>query len=334
MLLTEVLVTAYAFVLGACVGSFLNVVAWRLPNRMSLIRPASHCPQCKTPIRLRDNVPVLGWILLRGHCRTCGCRISPRYPLVEFAVGASFALLAWFELATGGSNLPPRADIWKPLAAGLPFDSIYLGVWLYHVTLVSLLATIALVEFDRQRLPRGFYLVALCAALLPPLVWPELRVTFSERNNAMAWAVDASTQQALQSLMYGAVLGTCLAWSFDPRASERRRLLPLATALAATGAFLGDLAMNVVADIVAIALVAVRLLQVGDWRTFERLPWTMFVSLGALGAIGGWRLLRSNPPLYTEKGWQLALILAVCLLLAGVSRLRRNPANAADSVAK
>jgi leader peptidase (prepilin peptidase)/N-methyltransferase len=73
----------FAGVLGAIVGSFLNVVAYRLPRHESLIKPASHCPGCGTPVRPYDNIPILSWLLLRGRCRSCKARISPRYPLIE-----------------------------------------------------------------------------------------------------------------------------------------------------------------------------------------------------------------------------------------------------------
>jgi leader peptidase (prepilin peptidase)/N-methyltransferase len=69
--------------LGAIIGSFLNVVAYRLPRRESLITPASHCPSCSIPVRPYDNIPVLSWLLLRGRCRGCHEPISARYPLVE-----------------------------------------------------------------------------------------------------------------------------------------------------------------------------------------------------------------------------------------------------------
>jgi leader peptidase (prepilin peptidase)/N-methyltransferase len=73
----------FAGVLGAVVGSFLNVVAYRLPRRESLVRPPSHCHACGTQIKPYDNIPVLSWLLLRGHCRSCGAPISARYPVVE-----------------------------------------------------------------------------------------------------------------------------------------------------------------------------------------------------------------------------------------------------------
>jgi leader peptidase (prepilin peptidase)/N-methyltransferase len=77
-----------AGVLGAVFGSFLNVVAYRLPRQESLITPASHCPSCGTPVKPYDNIPILSWLLLRGHCRSCGSSISPRYPLVEALTAA------------------------------------------------------------------------------------------------------------------------------------------------------------------------------------------------------------------------------------------------------
>src|ERR1700759_3894269 len=76
-----------AAILGAIVGSFLNVVAYRLPRKESLLHPGSRCPQCETPIKPYDNVPVLGWLWLRGRCRACGASISWRYPLVEALTG-------------------------------------------------------------------------------------------------------------------------------------------------------------------------------------------------------------------------------------------------------
>ena len=80
--------------LGLAIGSFLNVVIWRVPRRESVVRPPSHCPQCDTPIRPLDNIPVLSWLVLRGKCRHCGNPIPIRYPLVEAGNGVLFAAMA------------------------------------------------------------------------------------------------------------------------------------------------------------------------------------------------------------------------------------------------
>jgi len=78
----------FAGVLGAIAGSFLNVVTYRLPRHESLVLPASHCTRCGTPVKPYDNIPILSFLLLRGHCRACGASISVRYPLVEALTAA------------------------------------------------------------------------------------------------------------------------------------------------------------------------------------------------------------------------------------------------------
>lgn len=81
--------------LGLAVGSFCNVVIYRVPRRLSVVRPASHCPSCSTPLAPWDNIPVLSWMALRGRCRSCSQPISPRYVLVEIVTATLFALVAW-----------------------------------------------------------------------------------------------------------------------------------------------------------------------------------------------------------------------------------------------
>lgn len=76
---------------GALIGSFLNVVAYRIPVGESLVSPGSHCPSCDAPVRPWDNIPVISWLMLRGKCRKCGVRISSRYPIVELLTAAAFA---------------------------------------------------------------------------------------------------------------------------------------------------------------------------------------------------------------------------------------------------
>jgi leader peptidase (prepilin peptidase) / N-methyltransferase len=100
-------------VLGLVVGSFLNVVIYRLPRGESLNRPASRCPECETPIKPYDNVPVVSWLLLRGRCRSCGASISARYPLVEALTAAVFVGAA---LARGVDD---DLALWLPFAAML-----------------------------------------------------------------------------------------------------------------------------------------------------------------------------------------------------------------------
>jgi leader peptidase (prepilin peptidase)/N-methyltransferase len=132
-------------VAGLLMGSFLNVVIWRLPRGESLMRPASHCPSCERPVRPYDNVPVLSWLLLRGRCRDCQAPISVRYPLVELATG-----VVWFVIALRfGSN------------AVLP-AFLYAG---------AIGVALALIDFDIKKLPDRIvlpsYLVVLGLLAVP-----------------------------------------------------------------------------------------------------------------------------------------------------------------------
>jgi leader peptidase (prepilin peptidase)/N-methyltransferase len=137
---------------GALLGSFLNVVAHRLPLKQSVVHPRSRCPHCETQIRSFDNVPVVSWLLLRGRCRDCLKPISARYPLVELATGV---LLAAVALAA--------ADV----------TALLLGV-----TLVLLLVPITLIDLDHRIIPNRLTLIgALSApailAVTEPAALPE-----------------------------------------------------------------------------------------------------------------------------------------------------------------
>ena len=154
-----------AFV-GASIGSFLNVVAYRMPRGISVIWEPSRCPKCHQLIRSYDNVPVLGWLWLRGKCRDCHAPISPRYAIVEFILGAAFFALAYVELFSGGANLHDgpitavrgaEANVWKPKWK-------LIGIYAYHGLSLAWLIGIALICIDRQRIP--LKLIAFGAALV------------------------------------------------------------------------------------------------------------------------------------------------------------------------
>jgi leader peptidase (prepilin peptidase)/N-methyltransferase len=140
-----ILVTPLAL-LGLLIGSFLNVVVWRVPRGESVAHPPSACPGCGHAIRARDNVPVLSWLLLRGRCRDCGTPISARYPAVELGTAVLFALVAL--------HLQPWAiPAFAYLAA--------VGV------------ALALIDLDTQRLPNALVLPSypVLAALLALASW-------------------------------------------------------------------------------------------------------------------------------------------------------------------
>lgn len=104
----QILAGIAIFILGLCIGSFLNVCIYRIPIQKSVVYPPSHCPECNTRLTFRDMIPVLSYIILRGRCRYCGTRISVRYPLVElltrFCVSDRL-LKVWHFCRNTGSSL-------------------------------------------------------------------------------------------------------------------------------------------------------------------------------------------------------------------------------------
>jgi leader peptidase (prepilin peptidase) / N-methyltransferase len=139
---------ALAALVGLCLGSFLNVVAYRLPVGLSLVAPGSACPGCRTAIRPYDNVPVVSWLLLGGHCRACDTSISPRYPLIEALTGALFAAVV---IAQGVSR-----TIW--------LDLIF----------VAALVAITVIDLEHQIIPNRIVApLALAAVVLTAILEPH-----------------------------------------------------------------------------------------------------------------------------------------------------------------
>lgn len=159
--------------LGASVGSFLNVVIYRAPRGMSLLSPASFCPECRHAIRARDNIPLLGWLLLRGRCRDCSAPISPRYPLVEGLVAVLFVGVAAVYLGLDGATLPPPPGE----LAGVPAwtERRLTALCLFQLLLASYLLAVAAIHWDGQRMPRWIVLLVAAVGLAAPCIWPWLR---------------------------------------------------------------------------------------------------------------------------------------------------------------
>jgi leader peptidase (prepilin peptidase)/N-methyltransferase len=154
----NILLAVFCGALGLVIGSFLNVVVWRVPRGESIVHPRSHCPACQAGIRPRDELPVISWLLLRGRCRDCRAPISLRYPLVELLTGGLFA-----GLAIRFADAPARLPAYLYLAA--------VGV------------ALALIDLDVKRLPNsltlpsyavGLALLALAVAFGSGEVWANL----------------------------------------------------------------------------------------------------------------------------------------------------------------
>ncbi len=160
--LGEIFILAWFFVTGSVLGSFLNVVIYRVPRGLSLVHPPSRCPVCLHPIRWHDNVPILGWFLLRGRCRDCGARIALRYPVVEALAGLDVLLVA---LKTGEWRWVPVLEslLWEgAIQPAVTDTAAFTGVSL------SLLAA-ALILFDGARVPLSFWTTPMLLVLLAHL---------------------------------------------------------------------------------------------------------------------------------------------------------------------
>jgi len=145
-----------AGLLGLVIGSFLNVVAYRVPARISLLRE-SRCPHCDTRIKPWHNVPVVSWLALGGKCANCHARISARYPIVEAITGAAFAVVTWWGL-TG------YAEMWETASRSTP------GAWALGLVIVALLyfaavsIVLTLIDLDTHRLPNSIVLPSYLVA--------------------------------------------------------------------------------------------------------------------------------------------------------------------------
>lgn len=182
----------YSVLFGLVLGSFLNVVIYRLPRSESLARPGSHCPSCGAGIHWYDNVPVASWLILRGRCRACGQTISPRYLVVEIMTGALFGLAAWrFGLE------------WRLLVA-----------WAFIAAMIA----VAFIDYDRMIIPNRIVLpgaligLGASVALDPHGWWVYLVSSVGAATFifalVMLWPGGMGPGDIKMSLFMGAVLGT------------------------------------------------------------------------------------------------------------------------------
>lgn len=179
------------FLSGLCIGSFLNVVIWRLPRGESVVYPPSHCPVCRARIRPRDLVPVASWLLLRGRCRDCGGKVPARYPLVELAAGGLFAGVYYI---TG----------WGPeLGAGL--------------VLAAFLLVVAVIDLDHQlildKVNLWFGAAGLAANFaLGRTAWLDLLLGALLAGGILLLLVLFTNGMGLGDAKYAAAAGLWLGW--------------------------------------------------------------------------------------------------------------------------
>lgn len=321
--------SAFLFFFGSTIGSFLNVVIYRLPMGLNLGNPGSRCPFCEHPIRARDNVPVFGWLNLRGRCRDCGAPIPVRYPAVELVMGLLVLGLGHWELLSGGANLPiPGQRIFvDPLYwyATWPIT----GIFIYHCTLLSCLLAAVMIRYDGHPLPKKLIASTFALGLLPPLVDPVLHPVpflypFFQTSMLLVWR---GGPDGLLGWATGGLLGCWLQWAVwkEPRRGGNDQVF----FLSACGIYLGWQAALAVA--LATAMVSWFASLTGKWTrtTVAAIPaaliflfltfWKQWWSLQ-------WLPGHSSRPWATLSG--VVALFAVGVLL----RCQRVPADGSDSL--
>lgn len=165
-------ILVWLFVLGSVIGSFLNVCVYRIPQHerfldqlRGLVSPGSHCPKCHTPIRKSDNIPILGWLRLKGRCRNCQLRISFRYPLIELLNGLLFVVVYWLELPREFQTQPWESCTWSPLGPHIvngwsDITMLHLR-YVYHMILLESLLVASLIDLETMTIPDGSTLPAM-----------------------------------------------------------------------------------------------------------------------------------------------------------------------------
>ena len=240
----------WVFWVGACLGSFVNVVAYRLPKGQSLVRPRSRCTHCRRLIAFYDNIPVFSWFWLRGRCRHCRGPISPRYPAVEFAVGA-LALGLW--LRWGGQP-------WWAAAA---------------VLACAALTAVALIDWDTFLIPDELSLGLLAAGwLCAP--WNPLLAAAGARWDVGLWASAR-----------GSLAGFAICWltaEVGERIFGREAMgggdIKLLAAVGAWGGALGAFDCLMIASVLGSLYGVIRMAR-GTLRRSEPIPFGPFLSAGA-----------------------------------------------------
>ena len=278
-------VYVWVFALGSIIGSYLNVVAYRLPKGKPLFWPPSSCPVCGARIAIRDNVPILGWILLKGKCRNCSQPISPRYPIVEAIVGLLFLILAIRELFTDGANLPfresnPQSTVMTTLLFPQP---LVIATYLFHAAWLSTIVAVVLIDLDTHPLPAKKILswmggLALIAVAIEPRLLPVKILPF-EWANGRIWAV----AQSLSGVALGAALGSLFG---------RGATGGPAVALAVTGAYFGW-QFALMTGLLGVIPVLVR--GVRSPPLWPIKPWLMGIALAGLIQLLTWRWWASWP---------------------------------------
>lgn len=227
---------AWFVAVGASIGSFLNVVAYRLPLGRT-VGGHSGCPYCCSAIARGDNVPVLAWIKLRGRCRTCRLPISAQYPLVEFLVAMIFLFVFATEIARNGANLPIERAFQASIYQNGVTSTLILRMVSYLALLCGLVAT-GLIVLKRQTVPLRLFACSLFPLVISAVSDPAATVVLWRSAKSLG-PIDGRIQAVATvglGLLAGAIVAWLLSWIlYRPGQSARAWIAGLAIASAVVG---------------------------------------------------------------------------------------------------
>lgn len=218
-----VLLGLFVFAIGSVVGSFLNVCIYRIPWQKSVVWPDSRCPHCMRGIAGRDNVPIIGWLALRGECRTCGARISPRYPLIEALSGFLFAAVYITDVFIAA---PPGAVLRTP--------QFELATTAYHCLLLALLIVATFIDYDLMIIPDGVTVTGMVLGVGLGAVCPWIRLDPARAESFWGGLLVGGV-----GLLAGAGITQVVRLSFTALLRREAMGFGDVTLLAMIGAFLG-----------------------------------------------------------------------------------------------
>lgn len=260
MAIASFLINLIIFIFGACVGSFLNVVVYRLPAGLSLIHPPSRCPSCLHPLGKTENVPVFGWLWLKGKCRWCQTPISPRYPLVEAMTGFLFVLV--FN------------------QYGLTWLSVG------YVIFLSWLIALALIDFDTMTLPNYLTQTGLIIGLIFQiwLGWSDGGVKTSANHLFMAILSCVVAIWLFDSIL---ILGTLILGKPAMGGGDPKLASVIGAWLGWQGVLLTGFIACLIGSVLGISAIALGLLKKG-----QPFPFGPFLAMGAILTLfwGDWMI--------------------------------------------
>jgi len=362
----------YVFVIGTVVGSFLNVCIYRIPTKddfwaslKAIVYPPSKCPRCFHQIPGRFNIPILGWLILRGRCYHCSMGISWRYPAIELGNGLLWALVYWMQIpAEYGSTFADSSShgVYGPMAGTGWLSPMALLHWryLYHMVLIEALVVASFIDLDTMQIPDGCTLPAMLAGVvgagavgrmwLAPVWHQSPRITHDLRwvlpdwmdqffmsQSVPEWVAAWPHLHGLAVSVVGLVVGGGVTWLMRILGywALRREAMGLGDVvlMAMIGSFLGWQASIMVFFMAPMfALVVVILSWI--FRRERELPFGPYLSLAGLYTVLNWKALWGNfEQIFGSGPLLITVAIIISLLFAITMRLMRIVLEALDIAA-